>query len=197
MAEAYPLSWPGGHPRTLRTNQKRAQFKATFGAAVQQIINELRLLGASYPVISTNQPLRRDGLPSATRTYIHDHGVAVYFLWDGKQRVLASDKWDRIEDNLRAVAKTIESMRGIERWGVSQAIERSFEGFTALPAPAGPNWESLLGVSREWSLDAIEDAYKRLCLQAHPDRGGSHERMSALNDAIAEARRYKRERGAA
>lgn len=193
--EAYPLHWPQGYPRTPSSSRERARFKTTFAIAVNQIVNELRLLGASYPIISTNQPLRRDGLPSAVKTWSMDPGVAVYFLLKGKQRVLACDCWDRIEDNLRAVASTVEAMRGMDRWGVSQVMERSFEGFNALPPPQNPprTWCEVLGVDARDSLASIEAVYRVRARRAHPDAGGSHAEMTALNQAIEQARSSKQQ----
>lgn len=94
------------------------------------------------PVISTNIELRIDGLPYSRQRPISDHGVAVYFTRNGRQMVFACDRWDKIEHNMRAITKTIEAMRGIERWGSSDLMERAFAGFEALPAP-DPWWKAL------------------------------------------------------
>src|SRR3546814_3202380 len=83
-AEAFPLAWPVGWPRVAR--RKSAPFGMTMAAARDHLMNELRLMGARYPVLSTNVELRRDGLPYAIKREPDDPGVAVYFEWHGKQR---------------------------------------------------------------------------------------------------------------
>ncbi|MGZ6370437.1 MAG: J domain-containing protein, partial [Bdellovibrionota bacterium] len=190
----FPLAWPQGYDRTTSYKRRRSQFRTTFGAARDGLIAELTRMGASYPVISTNQPLKRDGMPSAARAYIMDPGVAVYFLWKGKQRVLACDKWEKIEENLHAVELAVQAMRGLDRWGVSQILDRVFEGFTALPPPAPKKqtwWEVLGFAGSSVSLAQAETNYRTLIRSAHPDAGGSHEAAQKLNAAIAEARCVK------
>lgn len=93
------------------------------------------LPGAKNAVVSTNVALRRDGLPLASAKRVDDPGVAVYFLYKGKQTCFACDRWDKVEDNIYAVAKTIDAMRGIARWGTGDMLDAAFNGFTALPPP--------------------------------------------------------------
>lgn len=111
----------------------------------------------------------------------NDHGVAVYFEREGKQMVFACDRWDRVQDNLRAIHKTIEAMRGVERWGASDMMERAFSAFEALPAPKTP-WE-ILGVQRGASEAEIQSAYRNKARMAHPDSGGSTAAMAEVNAA--------------
>jgi hypothetical protein len=188
--EAYPLSWPPGFPRT-RIPKRHAQFDQvlTFGRARDQMIEELKRLRATDIVISSNIPLRKDGIPTADfqRRIIKDHGVAVYFRMKDKPRVLACDRWDRIEHNVRAITLTVEALRGLDRWGASDILERAFMGLTALPAPE--QWWDILGVPPQQDIAVIEAVYKSKMRQAHPDNGGSHEKAQKLNWAIAEARR--------
>lgn len=191
MAEKFPLVWPAAYPRSQR--RIRAKFNTrAFTAAVQGIYHELRLLGASGIVVSTNIPIRNDGLPYANPPRIEDPGVAVYFSLRGQPRSMACDKWDLVDHNAHALALTIDAMRGLDRWGASQMLDRVFQGFAALPAPAAEiSWWESLRCPREWSLDNVEAQYKRLIKTAHPDLGGSHEAMTALNRAIAQARAEK------
>jgi hypothetical protein len=188
MAEAYPLDWPDNQKRT--TNPVRSQFKTGFEMARKFLSDELARLGATGPVISTNVPLRSDGMPRASmRPDYGDMGVAVYFTYQNSQMVLACDKYDRIYDNIQAVAKTIEAMRGIERWGTSEMMSRAFSGFKALNAEnPGESWWSILGISPQASLAEIDVAYKQKLKETHPDRGGSTEKMVKVNLARDQAR---------
>lgn len=180
MTEAYPLAWPQGWPRTK--NPQRSRFATTFDRARREVEDEVRRMGGRYAVISTNMPLRRDGRPYAgARPDRDDNGVAVYFERDGKQMVFACDRWDRAGDNMRAIQKTIEALRGIERWGASDMMERAFSAFEALPPPRSC-WD-VLGVRIGSPADEIHAAYLAKARAAHPDAGGSNAAMAELNAA--------------
>lgn len=148
-------------------------------------MNEIRLLGGKLPVLSSNLSLRRDGLPYASQSQPSDPGIAVYFTYKGKQHCFACDDWDRIQDNIRAVGKTIEALRGIARWGTGDMMERAFQGFVALPQPE--QWFTVLGVSSRASKDEIESAYRLLAMKHHPDRGGDASEMARINAARDQA----------
>jgi len=137
------------------------------------------------PVLSSNLALRNDGLPYANQRQPSDPGAAVYFQRRGKSLVFACDRWDKVEHNLRAIAKTIEALRGIERWGSSDLMERAFNGFEALPAPE--QWWQVLGVGQGAGRDEISRAYRDKARAAHPDQGGSHAAMARLNAARDQA----------
>ena len=180
-ADAYPLTWPQGWPRSK--SPRRSQFSGTFAKMRDELMREIKLLGGTYAVLSTNVALRRDGLPYANLAEPSDRGVAVYFLRNGKQMVFACDKWDRVKDNVRAIQKTIEAIRGVERWGASEMMERAFQAFEALPAPKSGHWADVLGVSRSATRDDVEAAYRKKAKTAHPDTGGSVEAMQKLSEA--------------
>jgi hypothetical protein len=161
MAEAYPLYWPEGWKRTAYREDSR--FKTGFGAARKYLFEELERMGASKVILSTSIPLRNDGMPRANmRPDGGDTGVAVYFERKGKPMVFACDKFKKSEDNIYAIAKTIDAMRGIERWGASDMMERAFSGFKALPSTtAGESWWSILGCLSSATREQGETAYKQ------------------------------------
>jgi len=154
--QAYPLRWPDGWPRT--THQQRSRFDTSFVVARQELANEIDRMGGRYPTLSTNIELRLDGQPYAKAEEPHDCGVAVYFERKGKQMVFACDRWDRARCNIWSIKKTIEAMRGIERWGASDMMERAYSAFEALPAPVAgkrPWWE-VLGTHQSATSDEIK-----------------------------------------
>lgn len=202
-ATAYPLCWPAGWRRTppgRRTGAKfgvgssgmrdgvwRGKQRLEVGDGVDRVRGELKRMGVnlSTVIISSELRLRDDGLPYARQATSHiDPGVAVYWQ-DGKhQRCMAVDMYDRVADNLGAIAATIEAMRAIERHGGATILDRAFMGFLALPAPAAQDLpHEVLGVAENATRGEIEYAYKRLAAQAHPDRGGSTEAMTRINTA--------------
>lgn len=190
--ESYPLHWPTGWPRTKQP--KSALFNTSLANARDGLLEEIRLLGGRDVIISTNiKTYVRGGqeIPYASQSRLDDCGVAVYFTLRSEQRVFACDRWNRIQDNVQAIRKTIEALRGIERWGSSEMMARVFTGFAALPETAGQvrEWWQVLGFdSPDYPLTDFEAAYKRLALRSHPDVGGSNEQMAALNAAIQQAR---------
>lgn len=183
MTEAYPLKWPDGWKRTR--NPKRSPFKVTDTQAIDDILREVRLMGGRYPLISTNVKLRRDGLPYANQAQPHDTGVAVYFQRGDDQMVFACDQWDRVRDNLRAIAKTIESLRGIERWGASEMMKRAFSAFEALPAPT--DWRDTFKGCR--TADEVQREFRRKAKECHPDSGGNASAFARLTEHYEQAKR--------
>jgi len=206
-ATRFPLSWPTGWKRTSPHLRQRAQFSRggssrfdttanrmmrtsprplTVSDALTRLSGELARLGATDEVLSTNVPVRLDGLPRSGQSEPTDPGAAVYFKLKGKPRCLACDKWTRVADNIAAIAQHIDALRRIDRYGVG-TLEQAFAGYAALP-PSATDWWIVLGVARESSIDAVEAAHRRLMQAAHPDRGGTHEAMAKLNAARDAAR---------
>lgn len=196
MTEAFPLQWPQHKTRTQPHRQERSRFRVSSFALVRdELMRELNLLGAKSVVLSSNIPLRNDGLPYANFKRLNDTGAAVYFQYKGKSMCFACDRWERVEDNIQAIRHTIAALRGIARWGSGDMLEAAFTGFQALPAPSSAvkDWWQVLFVRRGAPLTEIEKAYRDMARLAHPDNGGSDEQMAELNAAIAAARKeYQR-----
>jgi len=194
MTESYPLQWPEGWPRTPVDKQDRGwQFKqkrydkaygttlVTFAVARDKLYEELQRLGASSPVVSTNHPTDRYGVPTESKRRVTDEGVSIYFRLKGRQMAMACDRFDNAAANMRSLGLAIEAMRQLERHGGGTMIERAFTGFVALPAPTPPH--IVLGIRPDASADEIDTAYRQKAKAAHPDAGGSPEAMQRLNDA--------------
>lgn len=208
MISAYPLTWPEGWKRTPGYSRKRASFSTgsrsymqdaprakalSVADGLERAINELRMLriGRDDLVVSTNVRTRLDGYPRSDQAEPADPGVAVY--WEEKnnvRRVIAIDRYDRVADNLAAIAATLEAMRAIDRHGGAEILDRAFTGFTALPNPAkARSWRDVLGYSSHENPTAadVKLRYRTLAQSRHPDRGGSEAKMSEINVALAQA----------
>jgi len=193
---ASPLCWPNGWTRTKIKESSRfgcLNKPVSIAKATRFVLAELHRMGTPdfRVIISTDLRLRNDGLPYSNQRDPADKGCSVWWKNGDKQMVLALDKYDRIADNLYAIGKTVEAMRGIERWGSGEILERTFTGFQALPDPESmsqPNWRHVLNYSGD-SLDGANVAYKIARKAAHPDHGGSGDLFHAVNRAWADAER--------
>lgn len=194
MTTAYPLAWPNGWPRTDARKRQPSRFSPNgLTSEAQETLWELQRLGARNGVISTNIELRRDGLPYTGRRSPDDPGVAVYFTYEGRQQCIPCDRWSTVEENLRAVWKSIEALRSLERWGAKSFVDAAFTGFAALPSPgAARPWWQVLGVAPTATLDEIGAAYRSKAKGAHSDTGGSDKAMSELNVARDEGLRARK-----
>jgi hypothetical protein len=180
VRDGFPLQWPIAHPR--RATREHGRFSATRYKALIGVQEELRRLGASVIVITTNIPTRRDGLPYTNMAEPVDPGVAAYWTLEGIQYVIANDQYDTVAANLHAIQLTIAAMRGIERWGTTKSTAQAFAGFKALPPP---EWRSVLG--NVATLAEARTKYRELAREAHPDFGGSNDKMTELNEAMEAA----------
>jgi len=185
---AFPLCWPDGRPRsgTRKTNHN---FKTHFAKARDNCLLEIRRLGGTVPIISTNIRIKRDGFPEAVdwNKVIKDSGVAVYFKRNGKDLCFACDCWNHVQDNMHAITLTIEALRGIARWGTGDMMEAAFTGFLALPGigqSTASNWWDILGVPVNSSADQVREAYRILVKKHHPDAGGDPDLFIRLQGAF-------------
>jgi len=191
---AFPLAWPVGVPRarsrdTARFSQRGDDGyskQASMPTARDRLQGELDKLGrgvADSAILSTNVPLTLSGQPRGGVGEPADPGVAIYFTLKGKAIALPCDRWNRVADNIIALAKHIEAMRGMERWGVG-SIEQAFAGYAALPAPeAKSHWTTVLGLEPDASRETISSTYRSLAKLA----GNNETRLLALNMARDEA----------
>jgi hypothetical protein len=220
--EAYPLSWPDGAARTPAHKRRRSTFAKrsrtaqgwmtradlTVGEEIKRVRSEVeRIARSANLVISTNLPTRNDGMPMASASESgKDPGVAVY--WSVRKHpsgvvvpyVMPCDTYDRIADNLHAIALSIEAMRGLDRWGAVK-LEQAFAGFAALPPGSGPGtpaprpWREVLGGTWPDGLEPEElfalakARHRKAIAAAHPDAGGDVAIAAELNAAIEEAER--------
>lgn len=213
----FPLQWPTGWKRTPYGQRRSAKFakikkqsfapavpggntytrtyneRLSVGDGVGRLAGELRRMGIRDGdwLISSNVPVRLDGLPYANAAQPQDPGVAVYFRMGAKRepRVLACDAWNRVADNIAAIAGHIGALRAIDRYGVG-TLEQAFAGYAAIPVKTGgADWRAEMGFKPEErpSAEAIDARFKALARERHPDTGGSHEAMARLNEARATA----------
>ncbi len=205
----YPLQWPDGFARTKSSDRRHSRFSDR-GArpspyeAAKGVLAELKLMHASHITITSTLPTRADGLPYADGRS-DDPGIAVWAVMQGQERVFPCDVWHTHGENLRAIALSLNAMRGLERWGMAEVVQRTFAGFAALPAggDAAPPprlrvWREVLSgvdgplAAAEWPVDMENDEllaiakarHRRLVKQHHPDVGGNADLMAEINAAL-------------
>lgn len=181
----YPLYWPANQPRTEHNKRRHARFvsrgranyttglyspnrKHTIAEGARELEREIIRMGGRNMIISTNLKVKSNGLPYSGQRTPDDPGVAVYFHWRKRDLVFACDSWLSIEDNLWAIVKHIEALRGQERWGVG-SLDQAFAGYAQLPDPDARPWWEVLGVDSTANNETIESAYIRLAKRYHPD----------------------------
>jgi len=208
-----PLAWPLGWARTPARERKRAEFRRavnkvdpmtgqivrtaggramaeralTLHDALERLERELRLLTAVDEILSTNLRVGLNGMPRSGQAEPADPGAAVYFQLDGQATCLACDRWDRVADNVAAIAQHIDALRRIDRYGVGTR-DQAFAGYAQL-GPAPVEWWLLLEVKPSATLDEVDESFRRLSKIHHPDAGGGGDYMAKLSEARAAARR--------
>ena len=212
QAQRFPLAWPMDWKRTPATDRRRAAFSRTVSKqervqvggeyktverkssrgltiadAIDRLAGELGRRGATNEILSTNVPVSLKGLPLSVVKEPQDPGVAVYIALKDKPLVFACDKWDRVADNIAAIAQHIDALRRIDRYGVGR-LEQAFAGYAALP-PTAEDWRIVLGVGEYATLDQVDAAFLEKAKRAHPDVGGTHEDMARLTAARDFARK--------
>jgi hypothetical protein len=181
---AFPLCWPDGRPRTASFYRRHARFKTSFASARSNLIREIKLLGGDGMICSSDIPRRQDGLPYAyAKPKSGDPGIACYFKRKGKQLCFACDCYLTVDDNMQAIALTIQALRGIARWGTGDMMEAAFRGFAALPEKSSSSWWEVLGISINATKEQAQFAYRALAKQHHPDVGGDSEKFRRINEA--------------
>lgn len=207
--EPFPLQWPEGYKRTSAAYRSKSRFgfrgsgQVSLVSARNLLLDELSRLGAVNVVMTSDLPVRNDGLPYASGRS-DDPGVAVWFVLpdargNSRTTVFACDRWRSHAENMMAIAKSVEAMRGLDRWGMADVVERTMGGFTALPsgepaAPAKKPWRDVLfaggvplGLENADVLVLAKHRHRTLIKQHHPDAGGSAERAAEINAALSEA----------
>lgn len=193
MISAYPLQWPVGWKRTSQYLQEHSKFKSTFAVARDELLMEVERLRGKWhrsgdAILSTNIELRQDGLPYANRREPEDSGVAIYFEYKKQQMCFACDKYHKVWENMVAIRKTIEAIRGIERWGASDMMEKAFQGFIALEDNSAESWRHVLNCDCS-DLISAKRCYHAARKSAHPDHGGSTDKFHQVEQAWQQAQR--------
>jgi hypothetical protein len=193
----------------------RSPFSAPWGRTMQLLDDELRHLKANDVVLQRDideSDLRLDGTLRANAR-AKSPVVALSFTTGRGDLLFVCGRFSRWEDNVRAIALALESLRQIERYGIVQSDEQ-YRGWQALPPgtpmPAAkmtldeaahllaehgelldpPHTIHLDDIDASFYVrstgtddDAITTAWKRAAKQHHPDVGGDPDLFRRLTEA--------------
>ena len=111
--------------------------------------------------------IRLDGLPRANARPVSHPGVEISFDSRYGRLTYATDVFHDWRDNVRAIAKGLEALRAVDRWGVAKRGQQ-YAGFALLSA--GPGLEEL-GRQLVEQYGSVAGALRA----THPDTGnGQH-----------------------
>lgn len=191
--------WPNN--RTPSHARKRATFRASYNDTLSLLESELEKLRAKHVIIQAGfepKDIRNDGWPRSSARPKNDPGVIVSFQTGKGPLSFPCDRFDAWEDNLRAIAKSLEALRAVDRYGVTRG-EEQYKGFAQLPAPEAAGkmtrTEAAEFLSAHSSFHSnmiltlsgsFREAYRQAARRLHPDvNGGSHDQFVKLGQAEA------------
>lgn len=125
-------------PRPFTKNRQRSKFSSSYGSTMQLLDRELKHLGARGVCLLMalrTEDIRLDGRPRSGARPEHP-GIILCFEDKSGPKRFPCDKFDNWQDNLRAIALSLESLRTVDRYGVTTHGEQ-YRGWAALPSPKG------------------------------------------------------------
>jgi DnaJ-domain-containing protein 1 len=180
MTAAFPLQWPDTLPRAKR--RETGAFKTELPGALKNVETSLTLFGRDSGRPVTEIVLSSNVTLGSTNPA--DPGVAAWFKWDGEARCIAVDRYTTVKANLQAIHHVLEARRTELRHGTLALVRATFQGFKALPPPAGArDWPEVLSLPRTATKDEVEAAYRARAAKVHPDKGGTAEAFDELTRA--------------
>lgn len=146
------------------------------------IERELEFLGAHHVVVQValeDRDFLINGTPRSRAQAAHP-GVMVAFESEHGPLQYATDEFDNWQDNLRAVALSLEALRAVNRYGVSRHGEQ-YRGWRQLPPGSDDTHGIPDAVTARRYLNDVYDGDMRAALFAtHPDRGGDREEFGKV-----------------
>jgi hypothetical protein len=197
-------AWP-----CQRSVQRPSQFKASYSQTCELLNRELWALRAEYVVIQADcdaSQIRNDGM---LRGDARMRGPGIVLSFESKFGPLSypCDRFMRWQDNLRAIALSLEALRAVDRYGVTRRAEQ-YRGWKALTLRGDDEFQNAdeaaaflarhhPGATRAALLSDIEAArraYKHAAAANHPDRGGAADLFSRITAAWEILRSYHERR---
>ena len=181
------------------------RFRVTWKTIRDHLLNECGLLGAGLVVVELvvdPDGVRKDGGIRANARVFHP-GVKVSFTSEHGPLAYATDAYEKQwsgalpgwQANLRAIGLGLESLRAVDRYGITRSGEQ-YRGWTAIAAqPAektltadeavqllSPYWTGPSADLRR-SETAVKAAFRDAARTHHPDAGGNADAFRLISAA--------------
>lgn len=130
--------------------------------------------------------VRKDGQFRSGQRTPDDPGAVLSFPWQGRESIIAVDVYNSIEQNIAAIAATLDSLRTLQRHD-SAMLDAALSGFIALPASVVvANWRTVLAFPQDShpTIGEVKIRYRTMMSRAHPDKGGQSGVAADLNRAL-------------
>lgn len=197
-------------PKTI--GRSAARFRLTAGRVYEALADEIRMVSGSDVIIEAgfrDDQIRNDGWPYSSARPEHS-AVRVSFTTP-RYGPLSFDcaTFSNIDDNLHAIAKTMNALRAVERYGAVKGGQQ-YRGWKQLPEQPAPTQDPIAkaaetlanasGLSTSANVlttpgtTHLEEVYRIAARKNHPDLGGDPAKMAAINDAkevLARHREYR------
>lgn len=189
-----PAVWPGRS--TPDWERRRSPFKSVPGKALRLLAREIGMLNGTNVRIAIDvapDRIRQDGMLYANA---RARTPAVIVLFDTPRATLQfpCDTFTFWESNVDAVARALEALRLVDRYGVQQGAQ--YTGFKALPASTAPTMTAEAAAvilasptfaARDILADPLRarDAWRMARARTHPDAGGTLDAWHQIETARA------------
>lgn len=164
-------------PPARRGPRERSRFDTAFASTAQLLKRELRSLGAKEVVLEVDIPqsrFRQDGMPSVNAV-ANSPGVRLRLRATanpGKPTITYdSDHFTSWQDNVRAIARGLESLRLVDRYQIMEKGSQ-YIGQKALPAGAGESSMNIAEASeffKSYGVSGTASGLQALRKRLHPD----------------------------
>lgn len=169
--------WP--KEKTPEEDRQKSRFDSSWSATLRLLQGELTKLGAESVVIHADfkeGDIRQDGWPRSNARTPAAPGVVIEWQVGERWSRMAADRFTHWQDNIRAVALSLEALRAVERWGAVEGEQ--YEGLRLEISAPGP---SDANAARK-----LIDSYGGLGVAlktTHPDHGGDSEEFQKVQEA--------------
>jgi hypothetical protein len=165
-------------PQDFTQERKRSPFDSPWSATLDLLDHELFHLRAQSVVLEialSEYDIRRDGLPRANARAPEHPGVILSFDSAHGSLCYLTDVFTDWQSNLRAIALGLESLRRVDRYGITKRGEQ-YTGWLALPAPRA-------AADRGRELIEKHGGLRAALFATHPDHGGNTDDFHAVKAA--------------
>lgn len=196
-----PMS-PATKMRLRGVEPKRSPFSTRYSKVLEVLHSELWHLGAYEYVMEIDMDeryFRLDGSPRANAV-ANSSAIAISFKAQQGPMEFLCGTYTAWQDNVWAIAKGLEALRGINRWGITQAAEQ-YQGFRAigsgialgaasmtveeaaavlLRAAYGDHYNALYTNAMIHNPERRKTVFQMAALKLHPDTGGDADAFDKL-----------------